>query len=160
LATFKELFGTNLIGLGLIGDFNIDLEAKLSVEAELSLEVESLFLIGLNISLVGKSFGFAGEIGGFAADIEVVLGLTVGDDGVFVFTACDKGIFTIGDIGVFMIGDDGFFTEGDDGVFPTVNRSVLGTGDFGIKFLETVDVVTLSFKVVVLDTIEVDFIDE
>jgi len=150
-----------------MGDFKDVLEAKLSVETELSLEDErDLFLDGpgLNINLVGTIFFTAGDKGGFINDNEGVLVFTVGD-GVLIFAAVDNDVFTIGDDGVFTFNDSGVFTVGDDGIFITANGLVFATGDFGIKFLVTDDDddngVTLAFKVEVFDTGEVvDFIVE
>jgi len=182
LIIFEGLFGTTLVNLGLIGDFNNVLEAKLSVEMELSLEEESDLLLvrpGLNTSLVGVSFLICGDNGAF-----VVLVLSVGDNGIFALADGDNGIFTIdnnevfvftiGDNGVFVVGDDGgalLVTATDDCVFVTGDFGaefleivdddcVFVTGDFGAKFLEIVDGRTLVFKVVVFDTTEVDFIVE
>jgi len=149
-----------------MGDFRDVLEAKLSVETEFSLEDESDLLLdgpGLKINLVGTIFLTAGDNGGFINDSEGVLVFTVGDCGVFIFAARDD-VFTIGDDGAFTIDDSGFFTVGDDGTFTTANGFVLGTGDFGTKFLVTDDDngVTLAFNVVVFDTavVVVDFIVE
>jgi len=149
-----------------MGDFREVLEAKLSVETELSLEDESdLFLDGpgLKINLVGTIFRTAGDKGGFTSDNEGVVVFTVGDCGVLIFAARDKEAFTIGDDGAFTIDDSGVLTIGDDGTFTTANGFVLATGDFGTKLLVTDDDngVTLVFNVVVFDTaVEVDFIVE
>jgi len=158
-----------------MGDFNDVLEAKLSVETELSLEDESDLLLdgpGLSINLVGTIFfTTGGDKGGFTNDNEGVLVFIVGVDGVLVFIVGDGGVllfvtsdtdvFTIGDDGVFTIDDGRVFTVGDDGNFTIANGFVFVTGDFGTKFLPTDDEdgVTLLFKV--FDTAEVvDFIVE
>jgi len=153
-----------------MGDFKDVLEAKLSVETELSLEDERDLLLdgpGLNINLVGTIFLTAGDKGGFINDSEGVLVFTAGD-GVLIFGAVDNDVFTIGDDGVFTLDDSGVFTVGDDGIFTTANGLVFATGDLGIIFLVTDDDdddddngVTLAFKVKVFDTGEVvDFIVE
>jgi len=156
-----------LVDLGVIGDFRDVLEAKLSVEAELSLEDESDLLLdgpGLNINLVGIIFFTAGDKGGFTNDSEGDLVFIVGDCGVLAFEARDNDDFIIGDDGVFTIDDSGVLTVGDDGTFtPTANGFVLATGDFGTKFLVTDDDngLTVAFNVEVFDTADVvDFIVE
>jgi len=149
-----------------MGDFKVVLEAKLSVETELSLEDERDLLLdgpGLNINLVGTIFFTAGDKGGFVNDSEGVLVFTAGD-GVLIFAAVDNDVFIIGDDGVFTLNDSGVFTVGDDGIFTTAIGLVFATGDFGIRFLVTDDDdngVTLAFKVNGFDTGEVvDFIVE
>jgi len=148
------------VDLGVIGDFRDVLEAKLSVETELSLEDESDLLLdgpGLNINLVGTIFFTAGDKGGLTNDNEGDLVFVVGDCGVLAFEARDNDDFTIGDGGVFAIDDNGVLTVGDDGILTTANGFVLATGDFGTKFLETDDDngVAVAFNVEVFDTAEV-----
>jgi len=164
LIILERLLGTNFKGFGLIGDFNDVLKAKLSVEVELSLEEESLLLEGLNISLVGKSFGLAGDIGGLDdTEIEAVLGLTIGDNGVLGLIVGDNGVlaFTVGDRGVFTTGDGKVLTVGEDGLLATVSLDgfVIVVGDLGTEFLDTaIDDVTVAFEVVDFGTTEaVDF---
>lgn len=146
LITF-EGFVVTLIGLGLgIGDFNDILEVKLSVETELSLDDESDLLLvspGLSINFVGTIFFFTGDNGAFDVDNEEVLFFIVGDNRV-----------------VFMTGESGDFIEDVDEGFVTTSDCVFSIGDLGTKFLETIEVLTLTFKFVVFKTGEVDNIVE
>jgi hypothetical protein len=167
---FDEFFVITLEGFGLIGDFSDVLEAKLSVETELSLEDESDLLLdkpGLNISLVGTFFS---TIGDFNDDTEEALVLTIGDNGVVVFTVSDNGVllliaadtevlgFAVGDdteVLVFKTGDTGVFIIEEHKVFISISGSNFVTGDLGVKLLEVNSGITLVF--IVVD--DVDFIE-